>query len=127
MNPITSIRPLAVYEPQALVTPRLQPEGTNGIAPAELKELSPMVSPQPELRGTAAPGSFSNILGKLVEEVNTKQVQANASVQGLMAGQNVPLHQAMIAMEEASVSFQLMVEVRNRVLESYQELMRMQV
>jgi flagellar hook-basal body complex protein FliE len=39
----------------------------------------------------------------------------------------VSLHQAMIAMEEASVSFQLMVEVRNRLLESYQELMRMQI
>ena len=37
------------------------------------------------------------------------------------------LHQAMIAMEEASVSFQLMVEVRNKLLESYQELMRMQI
>jgi flagellar hook-basal body complex protein FliE len=33
----------------------------------------------------------------------------------------------MISMEEASVSFQLMVEVRNRLLDSYQELMRMQV
>ena len=44
-----------------------------------------------------------------------------------LAGQNVPLHQAMIAMEEASVSFQLMVEVRNKLLESYQELMRMQI
>ena len=38
-----------------------------------------------------------------------------------------PLHQAMIAMEEANVSLQLMVEVRNKLLESYQELMRMQV
>jgi flagellar hook-basal body complex protein FliE len=45
----------------------------------------------------------------------------------LQSGQNVSLHQTMIAMEEASVSFQLMVEVRNKVLESYQELMRMQV
>ena len=37
------------------------------------------------------------------------------------------MHQAMIAMEEASVSFQLMAEVRNKLLESYQELMRMQI
>jgi flagellar hook-basal body complex protein FliE len=44
-----------------------------------------------------------------------------------MAGGNVPLHKAMIAVEEASVSFQLMVEVRNKLLDSYQELMRMQV
>jgi flagellar hook-basal body complex protein FliE len=45
----------------------------------------------------------------------------------VLAGEGVPLHQAVIAAEEASVSFQLMVEVRNKLLESYQELMRMQV
>jgi flagellar hook-basal body complex protein FliE len=45
----------------------------------------------------------------------------------LLSGKNVSLHQTMISMEEASVSFQLMVEVRNRLLDSYQELMRMQV
>jgi flagellar hook-basal body complex protein FliE len=54
-------------------------------------------------------------------------VAAGDSVRGLVTQQGVPLHQAMIAMEEASVSFQLMVEVRNKLLESYQELMRMQV
>ena len=45
----------------------------------------------------------------------------------MLSGENVPLHQVMIATEEASVSFQLMVEVRNKLLEAYQELMRMQV
>ena len=46
--------------------------------------------------------------------------------QGVLSGQGVPLHQAVIASEEAAVSFQLMVEVRNKLLESFQELMRMQ-
>jgi flagellar hook-basal body complex protein FliE len=45
----------------------------------------------------------------------------------VLGNQGVPLHQAVLAAEEASVSFQLMVEVRNKLLESYQELMRMQV
>jgi flagellar basal body rod protein FlgB len=49
------------------------------------------------------------------------------AVTGLLSGQNVSLHQAMISMEEANVSFQMMVEVRNRLLDSYQELMRMQI
>ena len=48
-------------------------------------------------------------------------------VNGLLSGQNIPLHRVMIAMEEASVAFQMMVEVRNKLLEGYQELMRMQV
>jgi flagellar hook-basal body complex protein FliE len=72
-------------------------------------------------------GSFGNILGNLISDVNQKQNTANAAVDGLQSGSGVPLHQAVIAMEEANVSFQLMVEVRNKLLDSYQELMRMQI
>jgi flagellar hook-basal body complex protein FliE len=62
-----------------------------------------------------------------VQDVNAKQNVASQAMQDLQSGQNVSLHQTMISMEEASVSFQLMVEVRNRLLDSYQEIMRMQV
>jgi len=59
--------------------------------------------------------------------VNAKQGVAAQALQDLQSGQSSSLHQTMIATEEANVSFQLMVEVRNRLLDSYQELMRMQV
>jgi len=71
--------------------------------------------------------SFANMLKTLAQDVSVKSAQAGEAVQGVLAGEGVPLHQAVIAAEEASVSFQLMVEVRNKLLESYQELMRMQV
>lgn len=71
--------------------------------------------------------SFEGVLGQLVQEVNEKQVNSGNTVNALLRGENVPLHRVMIAAEEASISFQLMVEVRNKLLESYQELMRMQV
>jgi flagellar hook-basal body complex protein FliE len=70
---------------------------------------------------------FDNVLGSFIKEVNAKQMVAGDKVSGLLSGQNVPLHEAMVSMEEASVSFQLMVEVRNKLLDGYQELMRMQV
>jgi flagellar hook-basal body complex protein FliE len=76
---------------------------------------------------TGAGDSFSGLLGQMVQEVNSKQLAAGEAVNGLLSGQGTSLHQAIIAMEEASVSFQLMVEVRNKLLESYQELMRMQI
>jgi flagellar hook-basal body complex protein FliE len=72
-------------------------------------------------------GSFQNLLGNFMGDVNAQQLAANDAVTGLMSGKNVSLHQAMISMEEASVSFQMMVEVRNKLLDSYQELMRMQI
>ena len=90
------------------------------------KEISELPSAMP----AAAPvdsNSFSSLLGKMVSEVNAQQQVSAQSVSALQSGQNVPLHQAVISMEEASVSFQLMVEVRNRLLESYQEIMKMQV
>ena len=96
-------------------TPRVAPAEIN---PADLKEVSSAQS---------SSGSFAGMLGKLVADVNAKQNAAGGAVAALQAGQNVPLHQAVIAMEEANVSFQLMVEVRNKLLESYQEIMRMQI
>jgi flagellar hook-basal body complex protein FliE len=93
----------------------------------ELEKLSPGILPQPLDRSQPAGGSFENTIKSFVSEVSQKQAVAGEAVQGLISGQNVSLHQTMIAMEEASISFQLMVEVRNKLLESYQELMRMQV
>ena len=100
--------------------------------------LLPQIDQLPGVTETAVPAtlpaaaptdsnSFSALLGKMVSEVNAQQQSSSQSISALQSGANVPLHQAVISMEEASVSFQLMVEVRNRLLESYQEIMRMQM
>ena len=77
--------------------------------------------------GKAAQGPFGQLLTQFVGEVNEKQAVSTEMVNGLLSGQDIPLHRVMIAMEEAGVAFQMMVEVRNKLLEGYQELMRMQV
>ena len=71
--------------------------------------------------------SFGDVLNQFVSEVNDKQIASGQAVNDLLSGKDISLHQAMIAMQEAGVAFQLMVEVRNKLLEGYQELMRMQV
>ena len=75
--------------------------------------------------GAPASANFEGTLSRLVGEIANKDAVAKDAVTGLTSG--VPLHQAMLAVQESDVSFQLMVEVRNKLLESYQELMRMQV
>jgi flagellar hook-basal body complex protein FliE len=106
-------------------------QGAGASSPIPQKELETLANPTSSgtlgKTGSVGGASFGDVLGKMVEEVNTKQMTAGQAVRDLQSGQNVSLHQAMIAMEEASVSFQLMVEVRNKLLESYQELMRMQI
>ena len=99
-------------------------------SPTELQPLPAgldLTAPGGSTAATGSGSSFENMLGGFVKEVSDQQAAAGEAVSGLLSGQNVSLHQAMISVEEASVSFQLMVEVRNRLLDSYQELMRMQV
>ena len=77
---------------------------------------------------TVATGeSFGDLLSQALNDLNQVQTHADNLVQQLAAGGDVELHDVMIAQEQANVSFQLAVQVRNRVLEAYQEIMRMQV
>lgn len=75
----------------------------------------------------AAPGGFSSIFDQMVRAVDAKQDAAQAITRKVLLGETDQLHQSVIAMQEAGVAFQLMVETRNKVVESYQELMRMPV
>lgn len=128
MDPLSSIRGM-VPGLQGLALPKAAEDAIkqSPIAQADLEQLG-RIAPQPALQPLGSGRDvFGEMLGGLVQGVNEKQAVSKDTVNALLAGQNVPLHQAMIAMEEASVSFQLMVEVRNKLLESYQELMRMQV
>ncbi len=77
--------------------------------------------------GAVQGSGFGDVLNQFVGEVNEKQLASSQAVNDLLSGKDVPLHQAMIAMQEAGVAFQLMVEVRNKLLQGYQDLMRMQV
>jgi flagellar hook-basal body complex protein FliE len=66
-------------------------------------------------------------LGSLINAVDSKQKAAMESQRAFLAGESNNLHQTMIAGQEASLAFSLMVEMRNKVMEAYQELMRLQV
>lgn len=90
-------------------------------------ELSGATAPQaPQALGNAG-ASFGSILDNFVGDVNSKMQAGDAAQAGVLSGESTNLHQAMISMQEASVAFSLMVEVRNKMVDSYQELMRMQV
>lgn len=101
----------------------VSPARTPGVAAPETVDSPGQIAPA----GAPPADSFATMLGKFVQDVNSQQISASNAVNGLQSGQGVPLHQAVIAMEEANVSFQLMVEVRNKLLESYQEVMRMSI
>ena len=69
---------------------------------------------------------FKKILNKSVRETNDLFAQADQATQAMAFGQK-DVHQAMIALEQANLAFQLMIQVRNKMLSAYQEIMAMQV
>lgn len=70
---------------------------------------------------------FSHFLKDAINNVNEAQQFSDKMTEKLINGENVDLHQVMIASEKASVSLQATLQIRNKVIEAYQEIMRMQV
>ncbi len=78
--------------------------------------------------GERAPGaSFVDTLGKAFGELNGQLTAADSAMADFAAGGSADLHTVMLEMEEASISLKAGVQVRDKLLEAYQELMRMQV
>lgn len=71
--------------------------------------------------------AFGDMLAGVVGETARLQNEANTAVNALASGKNVDIHHTMIAMEKASISFKLLMQVRNKVVSAYQEIMRTQV
>ena len=71
--------------------------------------------------------SFGDTLKGLVGDVDNLQKTAEESTRRMLTGQIEDVHQVMVAMEEAQTSFQLMMEIRNKIVDAYKEVMRMQV
>lgn len=70
---------------------------------------------------------FGKVLEDMVGKVSELQKTADQSIQSLATGEGKGLHEVMIAVEKASISFQMLTQVRNKAVEAYQEIMRMPV
>ena len=82
---------------------------------------------QAQITENSGKSSFSDMLKKSLEAVNEAQLNSDRLTNALAAGQNVELHDVMIAAQKASILLEATVEFRNKVIEAYQEVMRMQI
>lgn len=104
--------------PVGALAPLVEPQ-VAGLATSGADEVGPI--------GRSSGVAFAELVSGGLQRVS-EQLQANQiDLQRLAAGDVENLHQVMLRMEETRLSFQLMLQVRNRLLESYQEVMRMQV
>ena len=67
------------------------------------------------------------MLGQFLNDASGQQTHAEQAVQSLAAGRSENVHNVMLSMARADLSFHLVLEIRNRLSDAYQEIMRMQV
>ena len=77
-------------------------------------------------KGTDGP-SFADTLAQSLDKVNTLQKEADVAIQDFATGDTRNIHETMIAVSKADVAFRLTMQVRNKMVEAYQEVMRLQV
>ena len=81
----------------------------------------------PNVSRTDGSDPFGNMIGNLVKEVDAKGKVAKNEANKALLGETDNIHQSMIAMQESGLAFTLLVEVRNKLVQSFQELMKMPV
>jgi flagellar hook-basal body complex protein FliE len=96
-------------------------ESINPYIPLQWQTVTEDKAAQPE--GTA----FADTLKKALYKVNSLQIKADEAATALATGQAEDVHQVVIALEEAMLAMQLTMQVRNKILEAYQEISRMQI
>ena len=74
-----------------------------------------------------AKSSFGGILSSTLESVNNSQISGDIAIEKLQTGEAKHLHEVMIAVEEADISLRMLVQMRNKALTAYEEIMRMQI
>ncbi len=98
--------------------------GSQSRATSELKANG--LTPTDEQFGKEG-ASFGDLLKASIEQVNTHQAEADRSMKELVSGRTKNIHETMLTIERADSSLKLAMQVRNKILEAYREIMRMQV
>jgi flagellar hook-basal body complex protein FliE len=86
-----------------------------------------ITSPSVGSIGSGSPTTWGHMAQQMVMDVNAKQQTASQMVTDVLKGGPTPVHDAMIATEEASLSFEFLSEARNKIVDAYQQVMQMQV
>ena len=94
-----------------------------------LFQVQPLNLPQQKVGSvtSVSENSFADILMDKIQTADALQKKANSLTEKMLAGEDIDLHEVMIATEKAEVAMQLTLQIRNKLLEAYQELTRMQI
>ena len=99
----------------------------NRITHISPKDLWEAASNSTKIENSQHKESFWKYLQGSIEKVNDLQLKADKATQDFLLGKDTNIHQVMIAIEKANISLQLMVQIRNKMMNAYEEIMRMQI
>lgn len=91
----------------------------------QLQELQKLHQDTAKVTGDKNVPAFDEVLSQLIQDVDSAQKEADTSIKQLAAGESTSIQDVVMKMEEADVAFQLMKEVRNKLLEAYKEVLTM--
>ncbi len=95
---------------------------------SQITPATPVSSPSQAAAGGAQGDlGFGDLLKQAIQEVNQAQDQAEGEARNLMVGESADMHTAMLAVQKADLSFQMMMAVRSKLIDAYREVMRMQM
>ena len=97
------------------------------ISPLKPTDIAAQLSGQSETSPSGSAVSFKALLSDALSQVNNIQQQADASAVKLAAGEPVAVDEVMLAMQKADLALQLTQQIRNKLVEAYQEVSRMQI
>jgi flagellar hook-basal body complex protein FliE len=92
-----------------------------------LREADGLARVGQPVQGSKDVPSFKDTMKSFLEDVNGLQKKADESMQKMAAGEINDVHQVMASVEEANVAFNMMMEIRNKVMDAYQEVMRIRL
>jgi flagellar hook-basal body complex protein FliE len=101
----------------------------------ELERISQNINPGPVEQTSLRPAAdsmnhgstFSELLTESIEHVNHEQTMADQAIKELVSGKSKNIHETLLTIERADTSLKFMMQVRNKILDAYREIMRMQV
>lgn len=93
----------------------------------KIQSITPSVKTQTSSSVNNTSGAFGATLNNALEGLSQMQVTSDQAIQKLAAGENVDLHQVLIAAEQTDIAFRVALSMRDKLVEAYQEVMRMQV
>jgi flagellar hook-basal body complex protein FliE len=92
--------------------------------PASTGNIAPNIQGPAE---TGASGEFRGVLEGAIQKVEQTRAQASQAVESFLSGDSQELHTAILATQRADIAFDLGLQIRNKVISAYQEIMRMQM